>query len=179
MEGDTSIAVFEQTERLPVPTNVDIERAEAEFVNKPHISEAEGKEGVFLIDCPLKHHFCPGVYIREIFMPEGALIIGHEHLTEHFNIILSGTARVTVGSAVQEIVGPCMITSGPGVRKTLYILKDMIWQTVHANPDNCTDIAVLEDRIRVKSKTFLESAEQLRLLQHQPPSLCQSSQSPQ
>lgn len=174
MVEDKSIQVFKETESLPVPTNADIERAEAEFLTKPHISEAvEGKEGVYLIDCPMRHHFFPGIYIRECFMPAGAFVLGHEHLTEHANIILKGRARVTVGGEVQLIEAGTMIGSGPGVRKTLFILEDMIWQTVHANPDNCTDIDVLEARIRVKSKTFLENKEQLSLLKNQPLTLCQ------
>ena len=47
--------------------------------------------------CDVKHMFANGCYLREIFMPAGARVIGKIHATEHFNIILKG--KVTVVTA--------------------------------------------------------------------------------
>ena len=47
------------------------------------------------VECPLKHYFAPGVYLREIFMPAGSVVIGKIHKTEHFNIIQKGCSRWT------------------------------------------------------------------------------------
>ena len=132
-------------------------------------SQIEAVEGACLdlpqIDCPLVHKFAPGVYLREIFMPRGTFIIGHEHRTEHFNIVLSGRARVMMEGKVHEIMGPCTFVSKPGVRKVLLILEDMRWATVH--PTHETDLHALEDELIVKSQTFLEheSMEMLARLQ--------------
>jgi hypothetical protein len=30
-------------------------------------------------DCPVTHHFGPGVYIREVKIPAGSLVLGHKH----------------------------------------------------------------------------------------------------
>jgi hypothetical protein len=142
----------------PVLTNQDIEEVERLFLQQvPKMDEAplaEGEVGVRLIECPVTHRFEPGVYIREIFMPAGSFVIGHEHLTKHQNVILCGRAEVTAGGPKQTIVGPCVFESAAGVRKTLLVLEDMRWMTLHPNPTNERDIERLEDSLRVKSDSF-------------------------
>ena len=122
--------------------------------------ELEGLEKTLLsfpqIVAPLVHRFAPGVYIREITMPAGSLIIGHEHKTEHFNIVLKGRADVMMdGQIVDTIVAPCTFVSSAGVRKLLHIHEEMIWQTVHPTAE--TDICKLEEELVIKSKTFQEN----------------------
>lgn len=109
----------------------------------------------------LRTFHAPGIYLREIFMPRGALIVGHEHLTEHFNIVAQGAALVVIGGRVERMVAPYAVTSAAGVRKVLLILEDMVWYTVHANPTNEKDEAELESLLIVKSPTFLSHHEQL------------------
>lgn len=88
-------------------------------------------------------------------MRAGTFVIGHEHKTEHFNIVLTGRASVMLEDGkVQEIVAPCTFVSHAGVRKVLYIHEDMIWQTVH--PTEETDVDKLEAALIVKSVSFLK-----------------------
>jgi len=100
------------------------------------------------VDCPVRHLFAPGIYIREIFMPavkpKGTFVIGCEHKTQHFNIILTGRARVMMDGVVYVKEAPDCFISGPGVRKILLIEEDMIWQTIHANPTDESNILTLE-----------------------------------
>ena len=116
--------------------------------------------------CPLVHKFAKGMYLREIFMPAGSLIIGHEHTTEHFNIVLSGKARVMINGEVQDIIAPCTFVSKPGVRKVLVILEDMRWATAHVTDE--TDVGKLEEMLIIRSAAFdehaLEQAKQLTTL---------------
>jgi hypothetical protein len=100
-------------------TNDKIEEVEKAMLELPQL------------ECPLQHHFCNGVYLRVITMPKGAKIIGHEHKTEHFNVILSGKAKVICGDDVSIIEAPHLFVSKPGVRKILEIIEDMSWMTVH------------------------------------------------
>lgn len=137
---------------LSVPTNEAIERAEAALLAMP-------PEQFRPVECPLTHHFAPGVYLREIFMPAGSVVIGHAHRTSHFNIILRGRALVTAGGDPMVIQAPFTFVSEPGVRKTLLVEEDMIWQTVHVNPDDETCIEVLESRYIEKSATYLQHEE--------------------
>lgn len=125
---------------------------------KEHNRKIEQAEKALLefpqLDCPLTHKFAPGVYLREIFMPAGTIVIGHEHKTAHFNVVLAGRARVMMDGVVEEIVAPCTFVSQPGVRKVLYILEDMRWATVH--PTKETRIDKLERKLVKKSLAWVE-----------------------
>jgi len=115
--------------------------------------------GLEQIDCPVTHHFAPGVYMREIFMPADSVIVGHAHTTEHFNIVSKGSAYVIVDGESQFIEAPATFASLAGVRKTLHILEDMTWTTVH--PTDETDLDILESELIVKSETWLEHNKEL------------------
>ena len=109
------------------------------------------------VECPVTHNFAPDIYIREIFMPADTVVIGHKHLTEHFNVILKGKCRVMIGDVVEELTAPCTFVSGAGSQKIVNVLEDCIWQTAHSNPDNATDIETLESRYVIKGVAITES----------------------
>jgi len=136
---------------IPSPSNAQIERLEAELLK------------VEQVECPLNHRFAPGVYMREIFMPKGTFIIGHEHKTEHLNVVLCGRASVLIDGVAQEIVAPCTFKSGIGVRKLLFIHEDMIWATIH--PTHETNVEQLEAALIIKSDTYLSHQAQLQFEQ--------------
>lgn len=137
---------------IDAPSNqIEIEAIERELLHYP-----QGQ-------CPTDHHFAPGVYVRSITMRKGQAIIGHEHLTEHVNIVSCGRALVSQnGGPIQEIVGPCIFVSKPGVRKMLVILEDMLFTTVH--PTNETDLEQIEMETIRKSEAYLEHESEMMAL---------------
>lgn len=139
------------SEELSVPVNDQIESLEKELLNLPQV------------ECPLKHNFAPGVYMREITMPAGSFIIGHEHLTEHFNVVLTGKARVMIDGVIEDIVAPCYFISKPNVRKVLFILEEMKFATIH--PTDETSVEVLESTLVRKSNSFIKFEEAKALLE--------------
>lgn len=95
------------------------------------------------VDCPVKHHFSPGLYMREIFMPAGSIVIGKVHKTEHFNIIQQGFAYIVHDDGShEELRAPMVFVSKAGVQKVLVIVEDMVWLTTHCT--NETDVAKIE-----------------------------------
>lgn len=97
-------------------------------------------------DLPLKHHFAPGVYVREIAMPANTIVIGHIHRTEHLNILVQGSCMIVNADGSREILkAPLTFVSKAGVQKVLLIIEDMVWQTVH--PTNETDVEKLEEML--------------------------------
>lgn len=102
-------------------------------------------------EMPVEHRLSPGIYCREIFMPAlpggGTYVVGHIHKTKHQNIVLTGRAFVTIDGVQLEIVAPFIFESAAGAQKLLHVVEDMRWITVHANPDNITDIPTLENMI--------------------------------
>lgn len=127
------------------------------------LAEIEELEGKLLhapqVEVPLTHLFAPNVYWREVCMPKGAFVIGHQHKTKHFNVVLTGRARVLMNGVMHHIVAPCVMTSEPNVRKILYIEEEMRWATVH--PTATTEMAELEEELIVKSDSFLQHQREL------------------
>lgn len=92
------------------------------------------------VECPLNHYFAPGVYIREIFMPSGAIVIGKIHKTEHFNIIQKGSVSLIDEDGSRKVLhGPCTFVSKAGVQKVLYIHEDTVWSTIHLTEERDLD----------------------------------------
>jgi hypothetical protein len=109
------------------------------------------------VDAPVEHKFSPGVYVRQITMPAGTFVIGHKHKTQHLNIVMTGRAKVMMNGIVEEIVAPCIFESQSGVQKVLLIEEDMVWATVHTNPENCQDVVKLEESLIDVSEEFLKA----------------------
>lgn len=98
------------------------------------------------VECPVKHHFSPGLYMREIFMPAGSIVIGKVHKTEHFNIIMQGACYIVHDDGShEELRAPMTFVSKGGVQKVLVITEDMIWLTTHVTEE--TDVQKIEAQI--------------------------------
>lgn len=107
-------------------------------------------------EVPLIHSFAPGVYLREVTMRAGTFVIGQRHKTEHFNIVLTGRARVLIGDGqVATVQAPCVLKSNAGIRKVLLIEEEMRWITIH--PTKETDIPTLEAMLIEKTPAFIDA----------------------
>lgn len=117
----------------------------------------EALEGALLagptVEPEVIRHFFPGVMMQEMRAPAGGCIIGHEHKTEHANILLSGRIRVWIDGEEKELTAPEIVRSSAGTRKAAIALTDVTWLTIH--PTKETDPAKLEKQLIRKSKTFL------------------------
>lgn len=126
-----------------------IPRIESEPAAPPAIREMiEALRQMPQREMPVTHRFQAGVYLREIFMPADTFVVGHVHKTRHHNIVTRGRAVVSMAGQPAKIVeAGALFESEAGVQKVLYIESDMLWVTVHANPDECRDVAALEERL--------------------------------
>lgn len=100
------------------------------------------------------HHFCNGVYAREIFIPKGTVLTGKIHKTEHLNIVSQGKIAVYTEEGMSEIEAPCTIVSKPGTKRVGFALEDTVWTTIH--PTNETDLQKLEAELICTSFDLLE-----------------------
>lgn len=103
------------------------------------------------IEFPVKHHFGPQTYMREMFIPKGATVTGKIHRHEHLNILSQGHLSVMTENGVKELRASTVIKSMPGIKRAAYAHEDSVWITVHHNPDNETDPDNLEARIVFES----------------------------
>ena len=88
------------------------------------------------------HHFADGIYLRELFMPEGSVVVGCIHRTRHLTIIACGTVQITTDKGVEEITGPAVFVSDAGAKKAIYAVTDATLMNPH--PTEETDLDKIE-----------------------------------
>lgn len=105
------------------------------------------------VECPVKHSFIGGIYIRQVLMPAGTLVASKIHKTMHPFAMYKGELLVRVnGGKWERMVAPFTGTTYPGTRRLLYIIEDTLWGTYHViQPGEITPEQV-EDRIILKHK---------------------------
>ena len=107
-----------------------------------------------LIQCEEKHHFGPGLYIKEVTMPAGALIVGKVHKVEHMCVMLTGRMILVQEDGTRtELVAPATFVAKPG-RKVAYIIETTVFQNIYATDE--TDVEKLENMFVDNSKNLLE-----------------------
>ena len=100
-----------------------------------------------LIDVPVKHHFAPGVYMRQMDAKAGTLVVSKMHRTEHMNILLTGSLTVATENGIELLKAPVILKSMPGTKRIGYFHEDSTWITVH--PTNETDLNLIEQQVIV------------------------------
>lgn len=111
---------------------------------------------------PVKHHFAPGVYSREMFIPKGTVIVSKIHRHAHHSFLMKG--EITVISeygGIQRLKAPLVILSTPGAKRIGFAHEDTIWVTVH--PTKKTDLLEIEDEVIAESYDDLELSEQEKI----------------
>ena len=102
-------------------------------------------------NCPLTHSFSEGVYIREMAMAKGTVIIGAIHNISHTWFLMKGSLIIATEDGVDEYEAPIYFNAKPGHKRILRALTDSIFINVHPNPDNITDTDELEKILTSKS----------------------------
>jgi hypothetical protein len=125
------LAYFDQSTTVSMRENVL--RLEEALKHLPQIPE------------DVHHHFAPGVYMRELRIPAGAVLTGKIHRTEHLNILAAGEISVLTEHGVQRLAAPCVIKSSPGIKRAGVAHSDCVWICVH--PTTETDLAKLEEQL--------------------------------
>ena len=106
-----------------------------------------GKEIAYHDKFKYKHTFADGIYVREMFMSKGEVVIGAIHKHLHVWILLSGLIKVVTEDKVEEYKAPCTVLSRPGIKRVIYAIEDSIFTNIHKNPNNTQDIKQLEKEI--------------------------------
>ena len=97
-----------------------------------------------------EHIFKPGVYERKITIPPWVVLTGAEHKTPYRVRLEKGTIAVNTEDGVKVLTGPYEFEAAAGMQRAGRVFEDeVVWVDVYDNPDDCTDIATLEDRLYV------------------------------
>lgn len=90
----------------------------------------------------LLHSFGPGVYVREMMIPKGELLIGHTHKTEHLNMLTQGEILIAMDGKSVKMIAPYTFVSSAGSQKVGLALTDTVWATIHPTVE--TDLDKIE-----------------------------------
>jgi hypothetical protein len=142
--------------------------AKKEFINKVEDLQesmlnsnseliAKGNSDMF----PLKHTFAEGIYVREMFMQAGGLVIGKVHKNDHIWFLLYGELEIATENGTELFIGPCYVKSPAGTKRVLHAITDSVFVNVFPNPNNITDIEELENNLTC---TYYSNYEKYKLL---------------
>lgn len=117
------------------------------------------------VEIPIAHHFAPGIYLREMHMPKGAIVTGKIHKTEHYCILSKGHVTVVTEGGRREYAAPSVIHSMPGVKRALHAHEDAVWVNVHHNPTNEKDLEKIDELFVVDSYDALSAKDERKQIQ--------------
>ena len=96
---------------------------------------------------PVEHGFADGLYMRTIVFQKGTVAVGQVHIEQHVDVMLTGEMTILMDGGMLRVKAPHVGVTLMGGKKVGIAHEETRWLTVHANPDNCQDIPVLEARI--------------------------------
>jgi|TARA_R100001530_G_scaffold80995_1_gene56531 hypothetical protein len=103
---------------------------------------------------PVKHTYADGLYIREIFMPRGEIVISKIHKIAHPFFLIKGKISVLSEDGEKLLQAPYYTVTPAGTKRMLYTHTNAIVVTVHRTFE--TDLNKIEDEIIAKSFDELE-----------------------
>lgn len=90
----------------------------------------------------VRHSFAPGMYIREMDIPAGTLMVGRMHKTECVNICACGDIEILTEAGRMRVTPPFVAVSAPGTMKLGVAYADTTWVNIFRTDE--TDIDKLE-----------------------------------
>ena len=99
---------------------------------------------------PLKHTFADGIYVRQMSMRPGSVVVGAIHKHLHVWFLLTGHISVVTEDNSEDYIAPCYVVATPGTKRVIYANEESIFVNIHKNPTNSQDIEWLEKEIVAK-----------------------------
>tara|TARA_R100000951_G_scaffold101964_1_gene93845 strand:- start:1296 stop:1742 length:447 start_codon:yes stop_codon:yes gene_type:complete len=99
------------------------------------------------LDLPIKHKFADQVYLREMTIKKGMVVVGAIHNHLHIFFLLKGHLTLSDKNSVEDYEAPCYVISKPGIQRAVYANEDSIVINIHKNPDNIENVDELEKKL--------------------------------
>lgn len=96
-------------------------------------------------ELPLTHYLSGGVYVRELFIPQGVILIGKIHLHTHLAGVIYGDISVMCDSGIKRISGHSIFESSAGAKRIGFAHADTLFITMHKTDK--TDIPSIEEEL--------------------------------
>lgn len=110
---------------------------------------ASNTEGFETPGITLQHGFAEGVYVREMTIPVGTVIVGKIHRREHFSFLMRGDISVLTEEGLERMQAPRIMRNPPGTKRIGYAHSDVQWVNVH--PAETTDLDEIEHQVTARN----------------------------
>lgn len=132
-----AVTMMSPTE-MPCPTLPQLER----------LHQAIETSGIPQLDLAAHtaHHFCRGMYARELRVPAGHVVVGKMHASENFFLLVSGDVTISTNDGVRRLRGPVLAVTKPGDKRVCFAHTDVIMFNFHTRADEAEDLKILEAR---------------------------------
>lgn len=121
-----------------VPSKEQIENLQDELLKMPQA------------DIVTLHNFLPGIYERTIIVPPWCVLTGAAHKTPYKVRLEQGIIAVNADKTVKILTAPYEFEANAGEQRVGRVFdEEVIWTDIYENPDNCTNIEELENRLYV------------------------------
>ena len=116
-------------------------------------------------DFTVRHHFAANVYMRELHIPAGMIVVGKIHKHPCLAMLAKGKMRLLVNGKIVIVTAPHIAPSPPGIKRVGEALEDSIFITVHST--DMTDPDAIERAFSCDTEeeyqAFLKESSQLWL----------------
>jgi hypothetical protein len=93
---------------------------------------------------PLKHMFGDDLYVREIFMPKGQLLMSRLHKYTHPHFMMKGDLSIMTEDKPVRVKAPYWGMTMSGTKRVAYSHEDTVWITVHSAKEKHPDKIILD-----------------------------------
>jgi hypothetical protein len=108
------------------------------------------------------HVFAPGIYIREMEIPEDTLFLGREHLVGHWVQLVEGKLTLLTPAGSQAFEAPAQVHTWPGYHMVVITTTKVRARSLHPNLFDLRDTKALEDLYFGSVESILERGEELQ-----------------
>lgn len=96
--------------------------------------------------CNVEHRFTTGMYIRELTIPAGVMIVSMKHKTQHPFVLSKGVLYISYQGGEREVIeAPYTGITQPGAKRVIFAEKDAVLTTFHVTEE--TDVKKICDEI--------------------------------
>ncbi len=83
-------------------------------------------------DFTVRHHFASGVYMRELHIPAGMIVVGKIHKYPCLTMLAKGKMKLLVNGKIVIVTAPHIGQSPAGIKRVGEALDDSIFITAHS-----------------------------------------------
>lgn len=115
------------------------------------------------VELRTNHYFAEGMYVREMFLPAGTVLVGKVHKREHIFMLTHGSLRVTVDDGVKDLIAPVVLIGKPGTKRAGVALEDCVCVNVHRTDKK--NLAKIErELIEEESGALFDAGNKLKVI---------------